>query len=118
MIDPVSKKNSFAKTSDLIEELGQIQFVFSDKTGTLTRNEMVFKKCSISNQVYSDIDKVASIPSNSDNSSSQIQQILNKSVESKEKKLVWDFFTVCCLCHSAYIDESEGKRVYQVLYSL
>jgi phospholipid-transporting ATPase len=113
MIDPVSNKNAFAKTSDLIEELGQIQFVFSDKTGTLTKNEMVFKKCSISNQVYSDLDKVVLKPSNSDKG--PIQQILNKSVESIEKKLIWDFFTICCLCHSAYIDDSEGKRVYQVL---
>ena len=29
------------------EDLGQIKFVFSDKTGTLTENKMVFKKCSI-----------------------------------------------------------------------
>lgn len=32
------------RNSDLIEELGQIEFVFSDKTGTLTRNEMEFKR--------------------------------------------------------------------------
>lgn len=33
-----------ARTSDLIEELGQIEHVFADKTGTLTENNMVFKK--------------------------------------------------------------------------
>jgi P-type E1-E2 ATPase len=26
--------------------------VFSDKTGTLTQNKMIFKKCSVLNQVY------------------------------------------------------------------
>jgi len=30
--------------SNLNEELGQIEYIFTDKTGTLTKNEMVFKK--------------------------------------------------------------------------
>jgi phospholipid-transporting ATPase len=38
---------ALARTSNLNEDLGQIQFVFSDKTGTLTRNIMEFKKCFI-----------------------------------------------------------------------
>ncbi len=45
-------KRANVRTSDLIEELGQIEFVFSDKTGTLTCNEMEFKKCSINGIVY------------------------------------------------------------------
>ena len=31
------------RNSDLIEEIGQVEFIFSDKTGTLTTNEMFFK---------------------------------------------------------------------------
>ena len=36
---------ALCRNSDLIEELGQVEFVFSDKTGTLTQNKMEFKKC-------------------------------------------------------------------------
>jgi P-type E1-E2 ATPase len=40
---------SFAncRNSDLIEEMGQVEFIFSDKTGTLTQNKMEFKKISV-----------------------------------------------------------------------
>ena len=43
---------ALARTSNLNEELGQIQYVFSDKTGTLTRNLMEFFKCSIAGVSY------------------------------------------------------------------
>lgn len=43
---------AMARTSNLNEELGQIKYIFSDKTGTLTRNVMEFKKCAVGNNVY------------------------------------------------------------------
>ena len=43
---------SFCRNSDLIEEMGQIEFIFSDKTGTLTCNVMEYKQCSIGCKIY------------------------------------------------------------------
>lgn len=43
---------AMARTSNLNEELGMVKYIFSDKTGTLTRNVMEFKKCSIARHVY------------------------------------------------------------------
>ena len=48
------KQGVTAKTFSLNEQLGQIQYVFSDKTGTLTRNIMQFKIALIGNHVYGD----------------------------------------------------------------
>ena len=40
------------KTVSIIEELGNINFIFSDKTGTLTKNQLQFRYCIIDDKYY------------------------------------------------------------------
>lgn len=47
MYDEVNDVRCNVQTSSLNEELGQVSYVFSDKTGTLTDNVMLFRKMSI-----------------------------------------------------------------------
>eukprot|EP01029_Cantina_marsupialis_P021356 TRINITY_DN50_c0_g6_i1.p1 TRINITY_DN50_c0_g6~~TRINITY_DN50_c0_g6_i1.p1 ORF type:complete len:1300 (-),score=360.94 TRINITY_DN50_c0_g6_i1:211-4110(-) len=52
MYDKESDTPAVARTSNINEDLGQISYVFSDKTGTLTQNVMKFQMCSIGGQLY------------------------------------------------------------------
>ncbi|KAI0559466.1 Cation transport ATPase (P-type) [Gracilaria domingensis] len=52
MIDPETDIKTEVRTSNLNEELGVVQHLFTDKTGTLTANRMEFKKCSLGGRVY------------------------------------------------------------------
>lgn len=46
---------AWVSNSSLMEELGQVDYIFSDKTGTLTRNEMVMKSVSVGTFTYGDL---------------------------------------------------------------
>lgn len=47
---------TIARNSSIPEELGRIEYLLSDKTGTLTQNEMIFKKLALENAVYAQED--------------------------------------------------------------
>ncbi|KAF7096779.1 hypothetical protein CFC21_098677 [Triticum aestivum] len=52
MFDEETGNTAQARTSNLNEELGQVHTILSDKTGTLTCNQMDFLKCSIAGVSY------------------------------------------------------------------
>ena len=43
---------TLARNSNIPEELGRISYIFSDKTGTLTKNEMVFKNIAMESEIF------------------------------------------------------------------
>ncbi|AWP08276.1 Phospholipid-translocating ATPase [Scophthalmus maximus] len=117
-----------ARTTTLNEELGQVEFVFSDKTGTLTQNIMVFSKCSINGRKYGDVydefdqkveitDKTACVDFSSnplcDRGFKFYDGSLSEAVK-LEDAAVQEFFRLLALCHTVMLEEkSEGLLVYQ-----
>ena len=51
MYDPETDTRAVARSTN-VTDLGQIQYIFSDKTGTLTQNVMRFKRCSVDGMIF------------------------------------------------------------------
>ncbi|XP_012547215.1 probable phospholipid-transporting ATPase IA isoform X1 [Bombyx mori] len=102
MYDPASDTAAMARTSNLNEELGMVRYVFSDKTGTLTQNVMVFHKCTIAEVIYSrpgPTERLEDTP---------LYQNLTR--EHPTAPVIREFLIMLAICHTV-IPETKGDTV-------
>lgn len=95
-------------TSALNEELGQIDYVFSDKTGTLTRNEMRFKYLIVGDKVYGQnsgyTGPVCEVK-NVDFSDPAAWEAVKANGSTPESKKFMEVVKMLALCHTIMVDK-------------
>ena len=103
MYDPETDTPALARTSSLNADLGQIEWIFSDKTGTLTCNEMKLRRCSVGGIKYGHTEDRGEFKSES--MVAALKNTVNTTM--KRKKELENFWTCLSVCHTVVVEEED-----------
>ncbi|KAI9179413.1 hypothetical protein H9P43_004733 [Blastocladiella emersonii ATCC 22665] len=125
------------KSWNLADDLGQIEYVFSDKTGTLTRNVMEFRRCSINGVVYG-APLASSSPHSARPPGSQyappadytpLSQYGSKAPtfydatmcqdmdeDTEHARMISEFWRLIGICHTVLVSKPDPAQPYHITY--
>ncbi|KAG4091983.1 phospholipid-translocating P-type ATPase [Neocallimastix lanati (nom. inval.)] len=100
----IKKLNMIVNNSNLNEELGVVEYIFSDKTGTLTRNDMQLSKWFIAGRMYERIPMQKSL----------LERFENPECSPEEQKMIREFCRAIAMCNETI--PSFEPKTYEIIY--
>ncbi|TGZ61385.1 hypothetical protein CRM22_008025 [Opisthorchis felineus] len=123
LFDCEQRVGASANSVHTADELGQVEFLFSDKTGTLTQNDMLLRVCSLlhndstfllkDTNVYQLLRNIQSVPDSAGQPRNQARRLMNITAESNLQNVneipqtLKTFLTIMAVCHTAQVKKEK-----------
>ncbi|KAK5910489.1 hypothetical protein CesoFtcFv8_004318 [Champsocephalus esox] len=110
----MAKKNAIVRSLPSVETLGCTSVICSDKTGTLTTNQMSVCRMFVVNKVAGDSCDLSEFTITGSTYAPEGQVFHNdKPVKSSQYDALVELATICALCNDSSLDFNEAKGVYE-----
>jgi len=120
LYDQETNKQTECRAMNITEELGQIQHIFTDKTGTLTENKMIFRRCVVNGSDYnhppSELEKIYSKPGApapplipNDNLNNDMAQLTQGVYLTPHAQRIQEFLVVLAICNTVIVGAAPHR---------
>uniref|UniRef100_A0A915BMJ8 Calcium-transporting ATPase n=2 Tax=Parascaris TaxID=6254 RepID=A0A915BMJ8_PARUN len=112
----MAKKNAIVRSLPSVETLGCTSVICSDKTGTLTTNQMSVSKMFIADKVTNDdiaFTEFTVTGSTYEPSGQVFHHGRHVNCASGDYEALTELATICAMCNDSAVDFNETKRVYE-----